>query len=150
MCPAKWLIIPRTVITSFLTISERLPLPETGLSWRRNPDIRAEAGGGAIVETNAQENPDAKGERSVRSPDLSGENGETQPRSGEVGGLESGDEASVAGQGRGRRNENERDGYVSLAFAEESEATKPSRDYRISSRCQDRSESPVPDICGWP
>ena len=95
-------------------------------------DIRAEAGGGAIVETNAQENPDAKGERSVRSPDLSGENGETQPRSGEVGGLESGDEASVAGQGRGRRNENERDGYVSLAFAEESEATKPSRDYRIT------------------
>ncbi|MDR3423734.1 MAG: hypothetical protein P4M13_01465, partial [Alphaproteobacteria bacterium] len=43
------------------------------------------------------------------------------------------DEADDTGRGGGgRRNEHGRDGSVNLAFAEDNEAEKPSRDYRIT------------------
>ena len=92
-----------------------------------------------LFSQRTQESPDAESSRYSRLADQSGENGEPSPVAGGDGSVEQADEAPIARSvtgngrsGRGRRNQFERDGLVSLGFAEESEAEKPSRDYRIT------------------
>ena len=98
--------------------------------------IRTQTGGRPVVEGNSEESSGRESSGSLGYANGAGGNGESRSDAGEDGGVEPPDEDRGGREGRSGSVGDDAGGIpepsVSLAFAEEEEPAKPSRDYRIT------------------